>query len=161
MLELNRLLDLVFAHMRKLMFPEEWIDFDLALSKSELFALLALDRHGEIMMSQIAEHLSVPMSTASGIVDRLVKNGLIRRDRSESDRRIVVIRLSENGSALVEAFKDRLTFYLEKIDRALTEEEKTVLLTIAAKIIGALGASPVDPASRGQDDGSVRKIEIE
>ena len=40
--------------------------------------MLFVDRYEEIIMSRIAEYINVPMSTATGIVERLVKKVISR-----------------------------------------------------------------------------------
>jgi len=40
--------------------------------------------------------LGFPASTISGVVDRLVEKGFAERDRSEKDRRVVIIGLGKN-----------------------------------------------------------------
>lgn len=65
----DALLDLFIDNLRKFFYPEEWIKIDLTLSKTELLALLIVDRHGEIIMSQIADYVRVPLCTATGIVN--------------------------------------------------------------------------------------------
>lgn len=131
----DALLNLFIDNLRKFFYPEEWIKIDLTLSKTELLALLIVDRHGEIIMSQIADYVRVPLSTATGIVDRLVKNKYLKRERSESDRRIVVIQLTEKGSQIVKDVKESILEYLEKINQALSEEERKFLYNLFFKIM--------------------------
>lgn len=53
-------------------------------------------------VSAIADYMGVTMAAASSLVDRLVKGGLLNRDRSESDRRVVYITLTPTGRDVVE-----------------------------------------------------------
>ena len=94
------LYDLFLGNIKKIFYPQDWIDLDLSFSKSELLTILYLDRYEGIIMSQIAEYINVSMSTATGIVERLVNKGYLQRERSESDRRIVVIQLTDKGKSL-------------------------------------------------------------
>ena len=61
--------------------------------------MMTVARLKEATMGQLSDHMNFPMSTATGIVDRLVKKGYIERGKSDSDRRIVVITLSEKGES--------------------------------------------------------------
>ncbi|ABR47675.1 transcriptional regulator, TrmB [Alkaliphilus metalliredigens QYMF] len=131
----DNLYDLFFENIKKLFYPEEWLEFDINFSKSELLTMLLVDRHGEIIMSQIAEYINLPMSTTSGMVERLVKGGYVKRERSELDRRIVVIRLTDEGNALVSKLKDKIIYYIDKINESLTEEETQLLSKIFNKVI--------------------------
>src|SRR5690554_617089 len=116
--------DLLLDNLKKLLYPQDWIDLDLSFSKSELLALLFVDRYEEIIMSRIAEYINVPMSTATGIVERLVKKGYLQRKRSEADRRIVVVTPTDKGKNLINEIKE-VTFHYY---RAVTErsEERRV-----------------------------------
>ena len=48
-------------------------------------------------MGEVAAQLSIRHHSAVGLVDRLERNGLIQRDRAESDRRVVRLRLTKAG----------------------------------------------------------------
>jgi MarR family transcriptional regulator, organic hydroperoxide resistance regulator len=138
MLEYENLLDLLFDNLKKLLYPQEWITLDLEFSKSELFTMLLVDRHDEVIMSTIADYINVSMSTANGIVERLVKGGYLNRDRSDSDRRIVVVRLTGKGKKLVDGLKSTIFEYVKRIDEALDDEERQLIFKIFTKIAAIL-----------------------
>lgn len=146
-----KLLDFFLDNLRKVFYPEEWIDLDLELSKSQLLAMLIIDRHGEIIMSEVADYLNIPLSTTTGLVNRLVKSGYLSRERSESDRRIVAIQLTEVGKTLVANIKESVSKYVYRIDRLLTDEERETLLRIFVKVIEAL--------NREKEESNVEKLE--
>jgi DNA-binding MarR family transcriptional regulator len=72
--ELQKIFDLVLDNMHKVFFPEELIRLDLTISKTELLTMLVVDRYGEVIMSEIANHLNAPLSTTTALVNRLVMN---------------------------------------------------------------------------------------
>lgn len=160
-MEYKELFDAAFDALRKLLFPEEWLDIDLALSKSELLTLFQIDRNGEIIMSQIADYVSIPMSTATGLVERLVKKGYLERVRSDSDRRIVSIRLTQAGKALIEDIKETITGYIKYVFEALTEEERKLLTGIFFKVTDILSGKRQSENTPAELDKKVRKIEID
>ncbi|SET17566.1 DNA-binding transcriptional regulator, MarR family [Natronincola peptidivorans] len=162
-MNINNLYDFFFQHLKKVFYPEEWIKLDWNFSKTEIFTMLLVERHGEIIMSQIAEHIHLPMSTASGLVERLVKNGYLKRERSESDRRIVVIKLTDKGKALVAELKDMIFHYIEKIGESLTKEEVEVLGKVFTKAIEVINDinKEKDHSDDGKESNSIKKIEIE
>ncbi len=160
MFDLEDIVDLLIENLKKLFFPEEWIELDLKFSKFEIFAMLLLYKSSEVTMTELVEYINVPMSTATGIVDRLVKKGYIARERSETDRRIVVLKLTEEGSNLVKNLKDLICKYLNMILQDLTEEEKQSMAHIAMKIMNKLqkGLSFNNSAEQKND---IKKISIE
>src|SRR5690606_17477331 len=58
-----------------------------------------------ISLTELAESSSSDPATLSGVVERLTKSGLVTRKRSTSDRRVVVISLTEQGRAVVDAIE--------------------------------------------------------
>jgi len=130
---------LFLDNAKKILYPEELINLDLNFSKSELLALLILEQHGEIIMSQIADYINIPLSTATGLVNRLVKNGYIERERNESDRRIVAIQLTDKGKVVTERVKGIALGYLGLIDQVLSDEESQVLYNVMEKVLHVLG----------------------
>lgn len=159
--DLNKLIDLILNNIRTILFPEEIINLDLTLSKTELLMMIMLDRYGEITMSQMAEYSNVPMSTATGIVDRLVKLKYMKRNRSEEDRRIVVIALSETGEKLVYELKKQISEYVTLIDQALTDEEKSLLFSVFLKIGQLFREKSADAAPAEQQPSVLTKIKID
>lgn len=161
MLDFDNIVDLLLENIKKLFFPEEWIELDLKFSKFELFSMLFLDKRKEITMTELVEYINTPMSTATGMVDRLVKNGYIKRERSETDRRIVILRLTEEGSQLIKRLKNLIYGYLNMVVDDLTEEEKQFMTNIVLKIMNNL-QNKFDPKISGeQKEDNIKKIDIE
>lgn len=52
-------------------------------------------RHGQMKISDLSEKMGLSNSTVSGIVDRLEKQELLKRVRSNTDRRVVYINVTE------------------------------------------------------------------
>ncbi len=159
--EFNELYDVAIDTLKKILYPEEWIAIDAIMPKTELFTLLQLDRNGEIMMSQMADYINIPMSTATGLVERLVRKGYVERIRSEEDRRIVTIRLTEEGKLLTENIKKTITGYLEYVFKELTEEEGELLKKIFLKVTGILSRKALGQTDSSAEAVGLRKIEIE
>lgn len=144
MIQSEDVLDFMLDNARKLLFPKEWINLDLSMSKTEVICLLWMTRHEEVIMRDIALFLNIPLSTATGVVNRLVKNGYVDRFRSDTDRRVVVIRLTEKGQHVVEDVKATVSHYLRLVTEILTTEEATQLLHIVQKVVTHLDRKPTD-----------------
>ena len=74
-------------------------DSDITLAQHR--ALVVLGSRGPQRISDLAEQLAVNSSTTTRHCDRLERRGLVRRDRSTSDRRVVVISLTDAGVDLL------------------------------------------------------------
>lgn len=83
-----------------------WTDvaenLDVRVSPTQLRALTAVGRSGELNLSQLAEALGALPSSASRLCDRLEAAGLLARDADRASRRAVCLRLTPDGNALLE-----------------------------------------------------------
>jgi MarR family transcriptional regulator, organic hydroperoxide resistance regulator len=160
MFDYNEISDLLFENLKKVFFPEEWLRLDMKFSKSEIFTMLLIDKRKEITMTELAEFIHSPMSTATGIIDRLVKNGYIKRDRSEQDRRIVVLMLAEKGAQEITRLKNLISEYAGRVAEGLTQEEMQVLTGIVRKVIRVLNTEFTEGPNEKEEGNAVQKIEI-
>lgn len=72
------------------------------LSVPQLRALAFLERHPGACLFHVADHLGVARPTASVIVDRLVRRGLLHRAADPRERRRIVLTLTPLGSRHLE-----------------------------------------------------------
>jgi DNA-binding MarR family transcriptional regulator len=62
--------------------------------------LLALYRNDGRTISELGEAVSLEKSTMTGLIDRMVKAGLITREPDASDRRVLRVWLTDRGRAV-------------------------------------------------------------
>lgn len=86
--------------------------------------------HGSQTMSEISENMQLSHGAATGLVDRLQRLGLVERNRSELDRRVVSIHISDEGEKLVQRIHTRRREVLRKMLMRLNPEERQLLLKI-------------------------------
>lgn len=136
----QKYLDIIFNNMGSLYSPMEWLEVDLALSKTEIIILLLLNREQNLKVSDISKRMNMPLSSTTLIVDRLEQKELVERIRSSEDRRVVLVKLTRAGEELcLEIFsKVELMFknIVDRITANLTQEEVEFLQRIIAKITG-------------------------
>jgi DNA-binding MarR family transcriptional regulator len=80
--------------------PRTWLAVELTMP--QLKVLVDLARLGQARIGAVANALGVGPPTASGIVDRLVRRGLVTRQEDPTDRRVTIARLTPRGTAAVE-----------------------------------------------------------
>lgn len=153
--------ELIFGYIKRFAFTEDLLAIDIAMSKQELFTIMAIDKMKEATMGQLSESMNFPMSTATGIVDRLVKKGYVERSRSESDRRIVIISLTEKGSHFAQKMKTMFLSYIKRIDDVLNKEEQEMLFRIVEKILASFRQMNEEIDEDKEKQRQIRKIEIE
>lgn len=73
------------------------------LTQAGMVTLMTLAEHGELPHRTVAERCFVRPATLTGIVDTLVRDGLVERQRDTADRRSVKIAITTAGRARVEA----------------------------------------------------------
>ena len=108
---------------------------NLSISQFELLALTICDKSQPVTMGRLAQGMSVPVSTATGIVDRLVKKGLVERGGSEEDRRVVTVCVTDKGKDLVTQFRDYCCYFLDRVRGILTEEEFAMAIRLWYKMM--------------------------
>lgn len=143
------------------MFPEELIKIDLEMSKQEIIFIFVVKKNNEITMSKISDIMNLSMSTLTGIADRLVKKKYICRERSETDRRIVLIKLTEKGNDFVESFNKRILDYISIAMNAITDEEKVFLINIITKIFNAVKSNSKSNKPDENNEETIKKIVID
>lgn len=67
-------------------------------SFSQVMILQTLLREKTMQMKDLAKYLGLSKANATGLVDRLVKKGLIERTHSAEDRRAVIVKLTPIGT---------------------------------------------------------------
>lgn len=155
---------LIFEFMDQckfLFFPEQWNNTFLDYSKNEVFALLYVYRKGSANMTEIADYLGVPLNTATGIVGRLEKRGVIKRERDVVDKRVVTIVICEDGKEFLTTQMKELEHYYRLFMDAVTEEEKLVLFRIAAKFLDIMTSGLAKKEQVQETKKTIRKIMIE
>lgn len=97
------------------------------LTVNDMHVIEAIDIHEAKNMTTVAKTLSVTTGTLTISVNGLVKKGYVERSRSEEDRRVVLISLTEKGR---KAFAQHQRFHQEMIDavvEGLSQEEQVIL----------------------------------
>ncbi len=74
--------------------------FGLTFARYEALVLLLFSRAGTLPMGKIGERLMVHPTSVTNTIDRLEEQGLVRREPSPLDRRIVLARLTDDGRSL-------------------------------------------------------------
>ena len=106
----------------------------LELSMSQSAVVSYLSEKKETTMGELSDHISVSLSAMTGVVDRLVQKGAVSRDRDESDRRVVRVRLTAAGKKLAAAVAQLQKAHAMAILGALDGPDREHLLDLMAKL---------------------------
>ena len=110
------------------------------ISVSQAYALRALHRAGPLVMKDLAEDLYLSVSTLTRVVDQLVGKKLVRRSRSEEDRRLCLVELTARGRALWRRLEDELMEIDEEILSRLSAGEREAVIGVLRLLAEATDA---------------------
>lgn len=113
--------------------------FGVELSSSELFACNVIGRKGKCTMSQLARECDFPLSSMTGMVDRLVAKGCMRRARAdEEDRRKVFVELDGKGEKIYQELLELEMEMIISVMESLRPPEQDALLDALGKAVDSL-----------------------
>jgi MarR family transcriptional regulator, organic hydroperoxide resistance regulator len=136
----DRMTELFPRLMREFAFYESRYLKEGTLTLPQLWTLHYLHEHGQDQMNALAKWMRIRLSSTTGLVDRMVKNGLVRRYRTEEDRRAVYVEISPKGREILKDIMDqRRKGFMELFSR-LTAEERITYLTMLEKMVKELSA---------------------
>ncbi len=96
----------------------------LRLTPSQFDVIVTLGDTTGLTCSQLSSQTLVTKGTLTGVLDRLAKKGLIRRESVTSDKRRTKIKLTEKGGALFrKVFAAHVAFIRPFFERALSQQE--------------------------------------
>lgn len=105
----------------------EWLELEITMP--QIKTLLVLWRMEHAPMGALAEALGIGISTLTGIIDRLVEQGLVARTVDPRDRRVVIVRLTPNALALIDRLMIAARGRLSRVLDELSDDEIRQVLT--------------------------------
>jgi DNA-binding MarR family transcriptional regulator len=76
---------------------------DLTFARYEVLRLLAFSRAGAMSMTRLGSLLQVHPTSVTSAVDRLERQGFVRRQRQSDDRRVVLASITDLGTETLDA----------------------------------------------------------
>jgi DNA-binding MarR family transcriptional regulator len=124
----------------------EFLEVGVTMSQAKVLYLVQATPG--LRMSDLSAHLGVSLSTVSGVVDRLVDQGLLARQDDPADRRHVILRITAPGATQLELVRElnagQVRVLLARVDVAdlAVVGQAIAILADAARPAGDLSASP-------------------
>lgn len=113
---------------------------DVSLPQYRVLVLIA--GRGPQRAIDLAGALGVNPSSATRLIDRLVRGGLVRRQRSRADRRSYQVALSSQGRDLVAEVTQRRREEFERLLSSLPAGQHQPVITALRAISDAAGEAP-------------------
>ncbi|MFE4678033.1 MarR family winged helix-turn-helix transcriptional regulator [Streptomyces sp. NPDC056723] len=112
-------------------------DFTVAAASENLTAsqgkALTVLRRGPAAMRSLADALTCDASNMTGIIDRLEKRGLVRREPSTSDRRVKNVVLTTEGERVADAIRVKMRTTQEGLD-GLGDDDRVALYALLERV---------------------------
>ena len=120
--------------------PEDEQHNMLSLSVSQVRMMRAVWRltmvnPDGVMLRELAETLSLSNSAVSVMVETMVQRGVLERIQSPTDRRKVMIRISDTGKAKMREYDDFLNKFVSEFFSAAEPGEVRVFTAVLEKFI--------------------------
>lgn len=110
-------------------------------SPAQLHVLGLLNELGPTTVSRVATQMGVTPPSASGIIDRMVDGGLVDRERSDEDRRVVTVTLTDAGRAALQASLGGRREMLERVLTQLDDDELRDTVRVIERLEQAIVAA--------------------
>lgn len=114
------------------------------LTGPQLLIIKKLQSWGGMTVSELAREINVSQSTVTSILDRLERYGYVLRSRSETDRRRVIVNISERGKAVLAENPSLLhDSFLSRFEK-LSDWEQTALLSSLQRVASMMDAPELE-----------------
>ena len=124
---------------------------DFGLSSTAKMALAVIEGAGEpLEPGVIADRLIITAGSMTSMLDTLEKRGLVRRKPHPTDRRKLLVDVTDDGVAILDELLPALHARERAVvDAALTPSEQTQLLAMLAKLQAVAGTDMAREGHRG------------
>ncbi|OGF51126.1 MAG: hypothetical protein A2231_00665 [Candidatus Firestonebacteria bacterium RIFOXYA2_FULL_40_8] len=99
------------------------------LTISELKILNIFKDQSRYKMSELANACGMPLPTATHVVDKLVKNNLVKRTLDENDRRVIFVEFTEEGKKVMAVCEVHHKENVKKMMSALDKKDQERLIS--------------------------------
>ena len=111
---------------------------NLTMQQNRVLILLAHAEEHTLSLKALEEHFGAAQSTVAGLVSRLEKKGLIEPVSSPADRRIKLVRLTEEGARVHAQSRQDVVNSESRLTANLSPEEREVFLSCLKKVYEAV-----------------------
>jgi DNA-binding MarR family transcriptional regulator len=156
--DLKDQIDEVLGLMRRLVrarqIRDPLADLHPDLTPPQIHVLANLGVAGQAMpMHELAHQIGASSPTMTGIIDRLERQGFVRRERDEGDRRLVLISLSDVGREVVATLEIDARAKITGLLSCLSHDERCSFVHLIGRIVDVMSsASSSEPSSTEKNE---------
>lgn len=135
-----------------------WVETNCGVSSAQLWILWEVSNRPGLRVTDLAETMSIHQSTASNLLEKLVRKGLVKRERIHRDQRIVSLTLTEAGVETLRQVSSPARGILQHALFSLPEEVLRSLTGNLDALIDAMGTLDEDEQAAMQPINTSLKI---
>jgi DNA-binding MarR family transcriptional regulator len=109
--------------------------YEMGLSRGLLYFVLYLGRNPNCSPSNISQALHFDSGHTTRSIDKLVNTGFVIRKKSEEDKRVYKLQLTEKGNQVFEESRVLFSKWDEKIFEGISADERELLMPLLEKLI--------------------------
>jgi len=99
---ISKLLPTFLRHMYPYVFQP------IDVPPSQVIAMVSIQERGGCSLSELRKEMHVSAPTITGIIDRLERDGYVKRLADQSDRRVTNVMLTKKGKGIVQQFRNNI-----------------------------------------------------
>ncbi len=108
---------------------------DTDITPPQFNALLTLIDAGTLTIGELGERMFLACSTATDLVDRMERNGLVMRERDTSDRRVIRLKVLDKGHGIIEEVIATRRKYLSTVLSRISTDEVESMITALSHLV--------------------------
>jgi DNA-binding MarR family transcriptional regulator len=108
------------------------------LTRSQFCFLKLIAAKSELQVGELARALGVSPAASSKNLDRLERLGLVYRESSKQDRRVITLRASSIGETLVRTYESLKAAHIEPVIEKLGQEKTELLCDLLEEVCGEM-----------------------
>ena len=147
----NSITENVLISLRKIMqsisIHSKYLVKKVGLTGPQLVILLEVSKYDEVSVGKIAKAISLSHATMTGVLERLEKRALVLRRRDDTDRRRVLISITEDGLRLLETAPPPMQESFVEQFNDLEDWEKAMILSSLQRLIAMMDAKSIKAAA--------------
>ena len=116
------------------------------LTAPQLLVMQAIRKRGEAKPSSIAQDVLLSQATVTTIIDRLESAGLVQRERSTSDRRVVLVSLTGEGDDRLRRAPELLQAGFIRELGKLQDWERSLIVASLQRVASMMAADDLEAA---------------
>lgn len=111
-------------------------NIDLSINEMHLIEHVGKNKNDGKTISDLAQSLNITLPSVTVAINKLVKKGYVKKEKSNTDGRVVYVRLTDKGLRIDKIHQYFHVKMVKDISKEMTDEEKEVLIHGMEKLNG-------------------------